>query len=78
LFFPLVFHFFNVLKDTLLEDDLEGVTHKVYFDVEIDGKLAGIILLLSFLITKFGYLFDSVGFWELFLYCDFECDCKFA
>jgi len=50
-----------------LEDDLEGVTKKVYFDVEIDGKLAGIILFLSFLITKFWfrYLFDYVGFWEL-------------
>jgi peptidylprolyl isomerase len=32
-------------SDTLLEDDLEGVTHKVYFDVEIDGKLAGRIVM---------------------------------
>lgn len=50
-----------------MEDDLEGVTKKVYFDVEIDGKLVGIILLLLFLITKFwfGYLFDYSGFWEL-------------
>ncbi|XP_050880286.1 peptidyl-prolyl cis-trans isomerase CYP19-4 isoform X2 [Lathyrus oleraceus] len=28
-------------KDTLLDDDLEDVTHKVYFDIEIDGKLSG-------------------------------------
>ena len=23
------------------DEDLEGVTHKVFFDIEIDGKLAG-------------------------------------
>lgn len=28
------------------EDDLERVTHKVYFDVEIDGKSAGMFLFL--------------------------------
>ncbi|XP_028803739.1 peptidyl-prolyl cis-trans isomerase CYP19-4 isoform X2 [Neltuma alba] len=27
------------------EEDLEGVTHKVFFDIEIDGKLAGRILM---------------------------------
>ncbi|CAK8566486.1 unnamed protein product [Lathyrus sativus] len=32
-------------KDTLLEDDLEGVTHKVFFDIEIDGKLSGRIVM---------------------------------
>ncbi|AES71141.1 putative peptidylprolyl isomerase [Medicago truncatula] len=32
-------------SDTLLEDDLEGVTNKVYFDVEIDGKSVGRIVM---------------------------------
>ncbi|KAK4277834.1 hypothetical protein QN277_015768 [Acacia crassicarpa] len=27
------------------EEDLEGVTHKVFFDIEIDGKLAGRIVM---------------------------------
>ncbi|XP_020214007.1 peptidyl-prolyl cis-trans isomerase CYP19-4 [Cajanus cajan] len=33
------------LSDTPLGQDLEGVTHKVYFDVEIHGKLAGRIVM---------------------------------
>ncbi|KAG4995399.1 hypothetical protein AAZX31_11G233300 [Glycine max] len=31
--------------DTPLEQDLEGVTHKVYFDIQIHGKLAGRIVM---------------------------------
>lgn len=30
----------------VVEDDSEEVTHKVYFDVQIDGKSAGMLLFL--------------------------------
>ncbi|KAL9332612.1 hypothetical protein ACSQ67_002222 [Phaseolus vulgaris] len=33
------------LSDTPLGQDSEGVTHKVYFDIEIHGKLAGRIII---------------------------------
>ncbi|XP_061376619.1 peptidyl-prolyl cis-trans isomerase CYP19-4-like [Gastrolobium bilobum] len=39
------------LPDTPLGEDLEDVTHKVYFDIEIDGKLAGRIVMGLFGIT---------------------------
>ncbi|KAJ7963986.1 Peptidyl-prolyl cis-trans isomerase [Quillaja saponaria] len=32
-------------EEKAIEDDLEGVTHKVYFDIEIDGKLTGQIIM---------------------------------
>ncbi|KAH1196591.1 Peptidyl-prolyl cis-trans isomerase CYP21-2 [Glycine soja] len=32
-------------SDTPLEQDLEGVTHKVYFDIQIHGKVAGRIVM---------------------------------
>ncbi|KAK7305872.1 hypothetical protein VNO77_43784 [Canavalia gladiata] len=33
------------IHDTPLGEDLEGVTHKVFFDVQIDGKIAGRIVM---------------------------------
>ena len=35
--------FYVVYQDNKLEDDLEKVTNKVYFDIEIDGKHIGML-----------------------------------
>jgi len=72
-----------------LGQDLEGVTHKVYFDIEIHGKLAGMLHLLESSVFLFQFhpdnsvfrvchFFASVGLWQLFLYYDLECDSRLS
>lgn len=46
--------FYVVYQDNKLEGDLEEVTNKVYFDIEIDGKHIG-MLHCSLCVCDHGY-----------------------
>ena len=46
--------FYVVYQDNKLEGDLEEVTNKVYFDIEIDGKHIG-MLHCSLYVCDHGY-----------------------